>query len=201
MKRVAVINGGYYLPVIHEALRSTVWEITEWESMPLTTYDFVFLFLENIVADTNDNTALRTVRREFMEYTDAHPPTHGWVIVAPQDSTDIRKRGVMKNIHRSILDGCRFGFQFKKRFRVWSSFAITSVLCNKSCTLARKSLLHDPKTWEGKTHPQETDYIKLMKSYDEKQRFPPELIRYILGIAWGEIRQEVRRDVHRYYWE
>ena len=201
MKRVAVINGGYYLPLIHEALKTPSWEVTEWETMPLTGYDFVFLFLENIVCETGDSAALRTVRREFLEYVESHPPSHGWVIVAPQDSKDIRKRGVMKNIHRCILDACRFGYQFKKRFRLWSSYPISSVLCNKSCTLARKSLLHDPKTWVGKTQPQEVQYINLLKRYDENQKMPPDMIRYILGIAWGEIKQEVRNDACRYFWE
>jgi len=200
MRRVAIINGGFYLPMIHEALKTTRWEITEWESIPLVSYDFVFLFLENIVADTSDSTALRTVRREFMEYVEEHPPDKGWAIFAPQDSKDIRRRGVMRNIHRCILDGCRFGFQFKKRFRVWSSFHISSILCNKSCSLARKSMLHDPRLWEGKTDPHQTHYIGLLKRYDENQRIPPEMIRYILGIAWGEIKQEVRTDATRFNW-
>lgn len=193
MRRIAIINGGSYLPMIHNAFKTTLWEVTEWETIPLITYDFVYLFLENIIEneETRKSILLRTIRREFMEYVKTNPPTQGWVIIAPQDNDEIRKKGIMRNHNRCILDACRFGFQFKKRFRLWSSFPMKSVLCNKSCPLAKNTILHDPKIWSNKTDPHEVDYIELLKKYDKREKIPSALIYYIAKVAWGDIRENL----------
>ena len=180
--KLCLINAGKYTPFILDALRPEDWDITEWDIIPLTgDYDLVLFFLEDVKTD-DDITSLRTIKTMFLDYVERHPAK--WVMFAPQENVRIRRRGVMKNFNRCILDACKFGYGFKKRFRAWSSFPIESVLCSKNCMSARSSCLHDPADWEKENgSPMKNRHIQLMKRYDELNQIPTKLIHHIIEIA------------------
>jgi hypothetical protein len=182
MKRIAIINGGRYTPFICEALNPKHYEITEWEVIPLVgDYHLVFLFLEGLIFD-KDIPTIRSIKKRFLDYVKKYPCK--WVIFAPQDNKFIRQRGIMKNHNRCILDGCRFGFRFKKRFRCWSSFPITSVLCNRNCVMARASLLHDPKYWPSRENePMVKRQIDLFRAYDSINVIPIDLVKHVVELS------------------
>jgi len=157
MKQIAIINGGHYTPLICESINPRDYEITEWEIIPLIgDYDLVLFFLDE-TPNGVDTISVRIVKREFLSYVKKYPCK--WVMFAPHDSSSIRKRGIMKNNHRCILDGCRFGYEYKKRYRCWSSFPIKSILCNGTCMSARKTKLHDENKWSLYTTPMELRHI------------------------------------------
>lgn len=197
MRRLAIINGGKYTPFICESLNPKDYEITEWEIIPFVgDYDLVFFFLDE-TKDDKDISSLRQVKKLFLGYVKKFPCK--WVVFAPQNSTRIRKRGVMKNQNRAILDACRFNYQFKKRFRVWSSFPIKSVLCNRNCILARSSALHDPRTWKERIHePMVKRQIELFDAYDKINVIPHDLIRHIVEISIIEENRFVETDGKEY---
>lgn len=192
-RRIAVINGGKYTPFICEALNPRDYEITEWEIIPIVgDYDLVFVFLDDAPTD-EEIPNIRAMKRSFIEYTKRFPCK--WVMFAPQHNERIRKRGVMKNHNRAILDACRFGFQFKKRFRCWSSFPIDSVLCNRNCVLARSSRLHDPKVWIQRIdEPMIKRQIELFEAYDKINVIPLDLVRHIVEISINETNRLVMID-------
>lgn len=180
-KQIAIINGGYYIPILCEGINAREYEITEWNIIPLIgEYDIVLFFLDDVIS-TQECASIRIVKREFMSYVKKFPCK--WVLFAPQDSSRIRKRGVMKNQHRAILDACRFGYEYKKRFRCWSSFPIKSTLCNGTCISARKTKLHDETKWSQYTQPMEVRHIQLLKRYDEINRIPIDLVKHIIYTA------------------
>jgi hypothetical protein len=185
MKRIAVINGGKHTHFVKEALNPKFYELTEWEIIPLVgDYDLVLFFLEGAL-EGNDPDSLRRLRqmkKDFLHYTYRFPCK--WVMFAPQDNKFIRRKGIMKNHNRCIMDGCKFGFQFKKRFRLWSSFPIESVLCSRNCVLARATLLHDPKVWhERMNEPMAKRQIELYQAYDRINVIPLDLIRHIVEVS------------------
>jgi len=182
MKRIAIINGGDYTQFLCEAVNPRHYEITEWDVMPIVgDYHLVLFFLEGAVRDGSAS-SVRDMKRRFMKYVKQYPCK--WVMFAPQTNLYIRKKGVMKNHNRAILDACRFGFQFKKRFRCWSSFPITSVLCNRNCVMARATPLHDPLTWKDRgCEPMAKRQIELYKAYDKINIIPLDLIRHIIELS------------------
>ena len=201
MKRIAIINGGNYLPFIIESLNPKHYEITEWDIIPIVGgYDLVLFFLEDIHLDHGIR-SLRFIKTRFLKYVAVNPCK--WVMFAPQDSQKIRTKGVMKNHNRAILDACRFGFQFKKRFRIWSSFPIQSVLCNRNCILARSTSLHDPKTWDVRMNePMVKRQIELSIAYDKINQIPLDLIRHIVELSNKEENKYVEVDDEKYgEWE
>jgi len=183
MTRVAVINGGRYTPFIHKALSFNQYEIIEWDVIPITGYDIVFFFLEGSVESLEYDLAVKRVkelRDDFICYTTKHPCK--WFIIAPDEYRFIRDKCLLKNYYRAILDSCRFGYLFKKRFRVWSSVPIHGVLCNRNCTLSRTSMaLHDPLLWNKRIdEPLFNQRVQLFKKYDINNSIPTALITYML---------------------
>lgn len=183
-RRLAIINGGRYTSFILEALNPAEWEITEWEIIPIVgDYDLVLFFLEGLL----DIPTFRSLKRQFIKYTNKYPCK--WIMLTPPDSLDIRKSGIMKHHHRCILDACRFGFHFKKRFHVWSSFPMTSVLCNNTCRQSKGCYLHDPKNWNTvDPEPLENRHIELLKAYDNINVIPLDFIRHIIELSIIEDR-------------
>ena len=146
-----------------------------WASPPCTEYSKAKTQGERNLA-LADSIVRRTLL--ILQY---FQPTK-WFIENPQTGL-LKRREFMEGIPYADFDYCMYGFQYRKRTRIWTNVKIQSRLCNKQCG-SFDGVRHKLNCGNGYVSSTKTDSIYSGKqrsdrlvSKEEKYSIPTQLIR------------------------
>lgn len=99
-----------------------------WASPPCTEYSHVLYAKRNRIRDISGANAIVLKTIEIIEYFQPKK----WFIENPQTGF-LKHQEFMQGIPYVDVDYCKYGFQYRKRTRIWTNVTYSGKLCDKQC--------------------------------------------------------------------